>query len=167
MRLKLLFLLLSILVFCHLRPVEAKEITTGINIGNKAPDFKLNDLSGKTYQLSNLKGKKVMINFWTTWCPPCKKEMLDVEIFSKEMDDQLIVLAINIDGGNERGVQEFVQARKLSFPILLDKKDLVSNRYQIISIPTTFFIDERGIIYNKGLTLLTIEEMRDLSKINE
>ncbi|HWJ78364.1 MAG TPA: TlpA disulfide reductase family protein [Niallia sp.] len=167
MRLKLLFLLLSILVFCHSLPVEAKEITTGVNIGNKAPDFKLNDLSGKTYQLSNLKGKKVMINFWTTWCPPCKKEMLDIERFSKEMHDQLIVLAINIDGGNERGVQEFVQARKLSFPILLDKKDLVSNRYQIISIPTTFFIDERGIIYNKGLTLLTIEEMRDLSKINE
>ncbi len=64
--------------------VEAK---TGLNIGEEAPDFKLNDLNGKTVRLSDYRGKSVMINFWATWCPPCKKEMLDIETFSKKMQD--------------------------------------------------------------------------------
>lgn len=141
--------------------VEAK---TGLNIGEEAPDFKLNDLNGKTVRLSDYRGKSVMINFWTTWCPPCKKEMLDIETFSKKMQDHWVVLAVNVDGGNERGVRQFVKERNLTFPVLIDNNDMVSNQYHILSIPTTFFLNEEGIIINKGFSMLTLQQMMKMTQ---
>ncbi|MBQ6446207.1 redoxin domain-containing protein [Cytobacillus oceanisediminis] len=155
------FVLLAIFFLTHTKVVQA---ATGLNIGDTAPNFTLKDLSGKKVQLSDFKGKSVMINFWATWCPPCKKEMLDIETFSKEYKDQWVVLAVNVDGGNEEGVRQFIQERKLTFPVIMDEKDVVANQYHILSIPTTYFLNKDGVIINKAYTMLTFEQMRELAQ---
>ncbi|MER2059448.1 MAG: TlpA disulfide reductase family protein [Niallia sp.] len=161
------FVLLLLAMFFIITPSDVMQANSGLNIGDKAPNFTIKDLNGNKVQLSDYKGKSVMINFWTTWCPPCKKEMLDIETFSKEKQDQWVVLAINVDGGNEEGVRQFVQERKLTFPVLLDDKDVVANQYHILSIPTTYFLNKEGVIINKAFTMLTLKEMRELTKSNK
>ncbi|HEO8418333.1 redoxin domain-containing protein [Niallia sp. FSL W8-0635] len=161
------FVLLLLAMFFIITPSDVMQANSGLNIGDKAPNFTIEDLNGNKIQLSDYKGKSVMINFWTTWCPPCKKEMLDIETFSKEKQDHWVVLAINVDGGNEEGVRQFVQERKLTFPVLLDDKDVVANQYHILSIPTTYFLNKEGVIINKAFTMLTLKEMRELTKSNK
>ena len=132
-------------------PVNTDQTTAnkqdGLKIGAKAPDFELQTLTGETVKLSSLKGKKVMLNFWATWCPPCKAEMPEMEKFYKEADKDIVILAVNIDP--QLDVKGFVDKNGITFPILLDKDDHVNETYQIISIPTTYFINSNGIIQNK------------------
>ncbi|WP_462413464.1 peroxiredoxin family protein [Neobacillus sp. Marseille-QA0830] len=130
----------------------------GLAIKDKAPDFELKTLTGETVKLSDLKGKKVMINFWATWCPPCKAEMPDMEKFHQEVGDDITILAINIDP--QYDVQGFVDENKLTFPILLDTEDTVNGKYKVLSIPTSYFIDSKGIIQNKFSGAMTLEQMR-------
>ncbi|MEH7109626.1 redoxin domain-containing protein, partial [Bacillus sp. JJ1764] len=106
-------------------------------VGSKAPDFELKTLTGETVKLSELKGKKVMLNFWATWCPPCKAEMPDMEKFHSEVGDKVTILAVNIDP--QLDVKGFVNEYKITFPILLDTDDGVNGKYQVLSIPTTYF----------------------------
>ena len=161
---RVFFLMLLMAMFIITTPNDAMLAKNGLNIGDKAPNFTLKDLNGNKVELSDFKGKFVMINFWTTWCPPCKKEMLDIETFSKEKQNDWVVLAVNVDGGNEAGVRQFVQERKLTFPVLMDKKDMVANQYHILSIPTTYFLNREGDIIHKHFTMLTLKEMRELTK---
>ena len=133
----------------------AKE---GLSIGAKAPDFELKTLSGDTVKLSNLKGKKVMLNFWATWCPPCKAEMPEMEQFSKQIGADTVILAVNIDP--QLDVKGFVGENKITFPILLDTDDKVNEAYQILSIPTTYFINSKGIIQNKYTGAMKLDIMK-------
>ncbi|CAH2715992.1 Thiol-disulfide oxidoreductase ResA [Neobacillus rhizosphaerae] len=133
----------------------------GLAIGAKAPDFELKTLTGETVKLSSLKGKKVMLNFWATWCPPCKAEMPEMEQFYKQAGDDVVILAVNIDP--QLDVQGFVNENKITFPILLDADDKVNETYQILSIPTTYFIDSKGIIKNKFTGSMKLENMQDLT----
>ncbi|WP_251550630.1 peroxiredoxin family protein [Neobacillus muris] len=131
----------------------------GLAIKDKAPDFELKTLTGETVKLSDLKGKKVMINFWATWCPPCKAEMPDMEKFHQVVGDDIAILAINIDP--QYDVQAFVDEYKLTFPILLDSEDSVNEKYRVLSIPTSYFIDSKGIIQNKISGSMTLEQMKE------
>ena len=119
-------------------------------IGNPAPNFKLPNLEGKTVSLSDLRGKPVMLNFWATWCPPCRAEMPHIQqVYEEWSDNGLVVLAINL-GESSSKVKEFVQSYGLSFPVLLDTKRDIAEKYNIRGlIPTTFFIDKNGIIQVK------------------
>ncbi|WP_409270218.1 redoxin domain-containing protein [Neobacillus sp. SCS-31] len=129
-------------------PKESNEaVAQGVKEGAKAPDFELKTLTGETVKLSSLKGKKVMLNFWATWCGPCKAEMPAMEKLFNEADDNVAILGVNIDP--QLDVKGFVEEYGITFPILLDEKDKVNTTYQIISIPTTFFIDSNGIIQDK------------------
>jgi peroxiredoxin len=145
---------------------ETKSQTTasseGLAIGAKAPDFELKTLTGEKVKLSNLKGKKVMLNFWATWCPPCKAEMPEMEQFSKQMDKDIVILAVNIDP--QLDVQGFVNENKITFPIPLDVDDKVNETYQVLSIPTTYFIDSKGIIQNKYTGSMNLAVMKDFTK---
>ncbi|MEH6955744.1 redoxin domain-containing protein [Neobacillus drentensis] len=134
----------------------------GLAIGAKAPDFELKTLTGEKIKLSNLKGKKVMLNFWATWCPPCKAEMPAMEQFSKQMEKDIVILAVNIDP--QLDVQGFVDENKITFPIPLDVDDKVNETYQVLSIPTTYFIDSKGIIQNKYIGGMKLEDMKDYTK---
>ncbi|MFP3510171.1 redoxin domain-containing protein [Peribacillus sp. SIMBA_075] len=132
----------------------------GVKIGAKAPDFTLKTLDGKQVELSDYKGKKVMLNFWATWCPPCKKEMPDMEKYTQQAGDDVVILAVNIDPEND--VQGFVEDNGISFTIPLDSqsaKEAVNDRYKISSIPTTYFIDKEGIIRNKVISAMTLKDM--------
>lgn len=134
----------------------------GLAIGAKAPDFELKTLAGETVKLSNLRGKKVMLNFWATWCPPCKAEMPAMEQLSKQTEKDVVILAVNIDP--QLDVQGFIDENKITFPIPLDTDDKVNETYQVLSIPTTYFIDSKGIIQNKYTGSMTLDVMKDFTK---
>jgi thiol-disulfide isomerase/thioredoxin len=135
----------------------------GINpnvIKTKAIDFKLKDLSGKELSLSDLKGKKVFLNFWATWCPPCKAEMPEIEKFYQETkDSDLVIVAIEI-GEPLDTVKSFIDSNKYNFKVLLDSDQSVSSKYGITSIPTSYFIDVDGNIISKRLGAMNIDEMK-------
>ncbi|MEJ9232858.1 TlpA family protein disulfide reductase [Peribacillus butanolivorans] len=139
----------------------------GLKIGAAAPDFSLKTLDGKQVNLSDYKGKKVMLNFWATWCPPCKKEMPDMQKYSQQAGDDVVILAVNIDPEND--VQAFVEDNGITFTIPLDSqsaKDPVNERYKILSIPTTYFIDSKGIIRNKVISAMQLKDMeRNINSI--
>ena len=137
---------------------EASAAKEGLSIGSSAPNFELKTLTGDTVTLSQLKGKKVMLNFWATWCPPCKAEMPEMEQFSKQIGDDTVILAVNIDP--QLDVQGFVNENKITFPILLDTEDKVNEAYQILSIPTTYFINSKGIIQNKYTGSMKLDVMK-------
>ncbi|WP_175989347.1 peroxiredoxin [Bacillus sp. Marseille-Q1617] len=132
---------------------EPAEHFPGPNVGDKAIDFKLPALSGDDVTLSQFKGKKVIINFWATWCPPCKEEMPVMEEFYKKNGEQIEVLAINIDP--QYNVKEYQESIGLSFPILLDKDDKINKAYDILTVPTTYVINEQGIITHKQIGAIT------------
>ncbi|MFF2455669.1 MULTISPECIES: TlpA disulfide reductase family protein [Peribacillus] len=139
---------------------DEKDALGGLEIGAKAPNFSLKTLDGKQVELSDYKGKKVMLNFWATWCPPCKKEMPDMEKYAQQAGDDVVVLAVNIDPEND--VQAFVEDNGITFTIPLDSqsaKNPVNERYRILSIPTTYFIDKEGIIRNKVISAMQLKDM--------
>ncbi|OJE00687.1 thiol:disulfide interchange protein [Bacillus cereus] len=142
-----------------------KEIIArnGIEIGKSAPDFELTKLDGTNVKLSDLKGKKVILNFWATWCGPCQQEMPDMEAFYKEHKENVEILAINYTpsekGGGEEKVSNFAKETGITFPILLDKNIDVTTAYKVITIPTSYFIDTKGVIQDKFIGPMTQKEM--------
>ena len=132
---------------------------TGLEKGQQAPDFTLQTLEGEEVSLSDYRGKKVMINFWATWCPPCRAEMPDMEKFYQNED--IVILAVNLTE-TESGLKEVQQFRdefNLSFPILLDKKVEVANKYEINPVPTSVFVDEDGKIDSVMLGAMNYDMM--------
>ncbi|HDR7793486.1 TPA: redoxin domain-containing protein [Bacillus luti] len=135
----------------------------GIEVGKVAPDFELTKLDGTNVKLSDLKGKKVILNFWATWCGPCQQEMPDMEAFYKEHKENVEILAINYTpsekGGGEEKVSNFAKEKGITFPILLDKNIDVTTAYKVITIPTSYFIDTKGVIQDKFIGPMTQKEM--------
>lgn len=123
---------------------------TGLNKGDLPPQFKLETLDGEPIELADAKGKKVILNFWATWCGPCREEMPAFEKYNAANED-VVILAINMtdkDGKVEK-ISKFVSDYNLSFPVLLDQAGDVSKAYEVVNIPSTYFIDENGIIQTK------------------
>ncbi|MFH1032723.1 MAG: redoxin domain-containing protein [Chloroflexota bacterium] len=121
----------------------------GIRKGNLAPDFQLQSLDGNTVSLSGLRGKPVLLNFWATWCPPCRKEMPYLQqIYNDWTSKGLVLLEIDV-GETPATVNEFMKNNNLSMPVLLDVQKEVTRKYGIGAIPTTFFIDIDGIIQER------------------
>jgi cytochrome c biogenesis protein CcmG, thiol:disulfide interchange protein DsbE len=116
--------------------------------GFLAPDFELKTPTGQTVQLSDLRGQAVLLNLWTTWCPPCRAEMQSIEKVYQEYKDQgFTVLAVNMTYQDDPlAVMPFVHKQGLTFPILLDETGELGNAYQLRSLPSSFFIRRDGII---------------------
>lgn len=109
-----------------------------------APEFSLASPEGKTIGLAQLRGKVVFLNFWATWCPPCRLEMPSMERLHQEFKDHgLAILAIDV-GESRKQVARFMREFRLSFPALLDVNSEVSARYRVQGLPTTVLIDRRG-----------------------
>ncbi|MDO8752718.1 MAG: TlpA disulfide reductase family protein [Anaerolineales bacterium] len=116
--------------------------------GFPAPDFILRTPTGETYTLSELKGQAVLVNFWATWCPPCRSEMPAIQKMYEEYKDQgFIVLAVDMTYQDDPfAVVPFTEEYGLTFPILLDETGDASKAYQIRSLPSSYFINRFGII---------------------
>ncbi|PIC65901.1 thiol-disulfide oxidoreductase [Sporosarcina sp. P21c] len=139
----------------------------GLEQYSPAPDFTLETLAGETVTLSELKGKKVILNFWATWCPPCKAEMPHMESFYSKLtdEDQVELIAVNVTESERLGIDEvetFVDSYELSFPIPLDKTAEVTHKYGVISMPTTFMIDTQGRIAQKVVGPLDEKTLNEL-----
>lgn len=135
-----------------LTATRAQPATSGLipspHTGFLAPDFALQTLDDKTIQLSQLRGQVVLLNLWTTWCPPCQKEMPAIQRLHENYADKgLVILAVNATHQDNRAaVAAYTLERALTFPILLDINGSVSHKYLLQALPTTFFIDRKGII---------------------
>ncbi len=117
-------------------------------VGYLAPDFTLPSLDGKTVRLSDFRGKKgVFINFWATWCPPCRLEMPTMEKAYQEYRSRgLEILAVSIDAGPKGAIESFMRELKLTFPVLLDPEMEVMRTYKFFALPASVLIDKQGII---------------------
>ncbi|WP_185806871.1 peroxiredoxin family protein [Bacillus salinus] len=127
--------------------LSPKEAVTGTTVGTKAQDFELQTLDGKLVKLSDYQGKKVLLNFWATWCPPCKVEIPEMIRFYEENQEDIEILAVNLDPKSD--VKAFANDYSMNFPILLDEGSRVQRMYQVLTIPTSYFIDTNGVIQIK------------------
>lgn len=124
-------------------------------------DFVLEDLNDNKVTLSELKGKKVFLNFWATWCPPCKAEMPDIEkLYQETKDSDLVILAINA-GDDKSTVQDFIAKNNYNFSVLLDTNGEVSRLYQVTGIPTSYFIDTEGYLDDGISGAISLESMKE------
>ena len=151
--------------------VDLNKEDYGLKKGQLAPDFTLQTLSGESITLSDLKGKKVLLNFWATWCPPCKKEMPDLQEYYEKYGEQenLEIVAVNLTYSERsistedvvKNVQLFADNYGLTFQIPLMKEDSISKTYQVITIPSTFMIDSEGRIQRQILGPLDIDSIHE------
>ena len=117
-------------------------------------EFSLQDLAGKTWTFSDLRGKVVVVNFWATWCPPCRKEMPDLEaLYEKFAPQGLVILGIS-DEKKEK-VEPFIRERKLTFPILLDPGRKVNEMFVVEGIPKSFVYDREGKLVAQSIDMRT------------
>jgi peroxiredoxin len=132
--------------------VEIDDVPVVINVGEQAPNFALNTLTGEEIELTDLRGNTVVLNIWATWCPPCQAEMPEMVKFYEEHSEQDIeILAINMTNSekNIENVETFNKEYELNFPVLLDQQGEIASVYKAFTIPTTYIIDENGIIVGK------------------
>jgi peroxiredoxin len=123
-------------------------------VGSTAPNFELLNLAGEKVKLDDSRGKIVVINFWATWCEPCKVEMPYFDVLYNDSEGELEILAINFDEPAQQ-VQQYVNEYQLSFPVLLDPGGFVQDLYRVRGYPTTFVVDPEGIIQFHHIGLIT------------
>jgi len=115
-----------------------------------APDFSIVDLAGKTVRLSALRGRVVLVNVWTTWCPPCREEMPSMErLYQQLRGPDFELLAVSEDDGGLEGVRRFAADLGVTFPILYDPERQVGTRYGVWGYPETFVVDRAGRIVER------------------
>ena len=137
-------------------------------VGQQAPDFALRSFGGETLRLSEHLGEVVVINFWATWCGPCRQEMplLD-EIYAKYRPVGLVLLSVNLDHEMQPAI-EMAQTLEVSYPVLYDAQKSVGKSYQVSSMPVTVLIDRAGVIryvsegYKPGYETRYTEKLREL-----
>ena len=136
------FLLLTItLAFTGGNETNAKETSASI----PAYDFTLKSRSGKNIRLNELSGQVVLINFWASWCGPCRKELPELEVLHQKYKDLgVTILGINIDADPSLS-KKLLKESNVTFPILYDPDNQVSKQYQIESMPSTFLVDKKGL----------------------
>ncbi|RKO65939.1 TlpA family protein disulfide reductase [Desulfofundulus salinus] len=134
-------------------------VPVGTEVGQRAPDFTLTTTGGKEVSLSNFRGRPVVLNFWATWCPPCREEMPAIQSFYEKRGGEIQVLAVNLTASEKSAahVKDFLKAGGFTFPVLLDTRNTTAQEYLVRAIPTTFFIDREGIIRGIHTGPMTLE----------
>lgn len=144
-----------------------KKQMIGLEEGNLAPDFQLQSLDGKELKLSDLKGKTVILNFWASWCPPCKAEMPHFQKFyldHKNENVEIIAINLTTQEDSTTDIEDFVDDYGLTFPILLDSNGILGKTYQAITIPTSYMIDTQGFIRKKIIGPMNTELLEQIVK---
>lgn len=142
-------------------PKEAADIQ-GVQPGETAIDFELETIDGEFVKLSDLQGEKVILNFWASWCPPCKKEMPEMQEFHDKYGDKVKIIAVNYRETDDK-VIEFLDEYQYTFTSLLDRDGTVGDDYGVLSLPTTYFIGTDGKIQQpRHIGPMTYEFMEDM-----
>jgi peroxiredoxin len=138
-----------------------QEAPGGINVGNRARDFTLEDLAGDKVSLSDYRGDVVLINFWATWCPPCRAEIPDLEAAYRTWGGNgLVVLGLSTDESREQ-VQAFVDEFGVTYPVLLDSEAKIMQTYRARGLPTSVLVDRDGVIQVRHIGYLAAEQLND------
>ncbi len=156
-RIVLIALLLGIALCCGCSRESGKEANKSKPLafegveGAVAPDFSLKDLDGHELKLSSLRGKVVLLNFWATWCPPCREEVPSLVALNKQMSGEksFQMVTVSIDEGGKQAVEDFFKASGVTLPVLLDTDRSISRLYGTTGVPETFVIDRKGVIVKK------------------
>lgn len=149
-------------------PIVEQTSTSGLSVGTdvgfQAPSFKLKGLNIGEFEASNYRGKPVVVNFWATWCPYCVSEMPVFERIHREYGDKIVIVGINRAESVSRQT-DFLSNElpaDITYPLLLDSLDSVARAYGVVAMPTTFFLDEDGVIVKKKIGELTYDEMNQI-----
>ena len=131
------------------------------NVRREQADFTLAELGGKTWTLKEQRGKVVLLNFWATWCPPCRKEMPDLETLYRQFKDRgLVILAVSDEDAGK--VRPFIAEQKVTYPILLDPGRKVNELFQIEGIPKTFVYDRNGKLVAQSIDMRTRRQFLEM-----
>jgi peroxiredoxin len=124
-------------------------------------DFTLEDLNGKSWTLNELRGKVVLLNFWATWCPPCRKEMPDLQaLHDRFADEGLVILGVSDEKAET--VRKFLAEQKYTYPMLLDPGRTVSKQFEVDGIPKTFVFDRDGNLAAQSMDMRTAGEFLEM-----
>jgi cytochrome c biogenesis protein CcmG/thiol:disulfide interchange protein DsbE len=134
-------------------------------VGFKAPYISLQGLDGKTYSFETLEGKPVVINFWASWCGPCKLEAPELVRLYEKYKEEVEIYAVNLTSNDKvRDTKAFADHFGFEFPVLLDEKGDVADLYQIQAIPSTFFVNSKGMITYKATGLVSAQTLESQLK---
>ncbi|WFD08845.1 TlpA family protein disulfide reductase [Tepidibacter hydrothermalis] len=136
------------------------EKSQELAVGKIAPSFTLKNLNGDEVSLSDYEGKIVLINFWATWCTYCDKEMPDLQRLNNENED-LVVLTVNVKESKEE-VQSYIDKGNYDFPVLLDENGETSITYLVSAFPTSYFVDENGILLGAVQGMMSYDKMNTI-----
>jgi thiol-disulfide isomerase/thioredoxin len=128
-------------------PSRTGDLSTGARVGAFAPDFTLVDaVTGESVSLASLKGKPVWINFWATWCPPCREEMPEMQQFYEKYKGQdLAIVGVNVQESDSQ-VQQYVKEGAFTWTFVLDAEGAITDRYLVGGLPSHFFVDAEGVV---------------------
>ena len=136
---------------------------TGAQVGQQAPPLRVAALDGQPFVLSDLRGKAVFINFWASWCAPCRLEMPEVERLAANLPEGTAVLTVNTETSADV-VRRFLSAEGYQFPVVLDADSRAQIDYEVVSLPTSFFVNPEGVITARVTGPLTYAAMLDYLK---
>jgi thiol-disulfide isomerase/thioredoxin len=140
------------------KAAEVNPDIAGPYPGYRAPDFTSPDLAGHLVRLSDFRGKPILLNFWATWCPPCRKEVPDLQAFYRQYGDKVVLLGINF-GEDKEEIKRFLERYGATYTSLLDKDGEVFVLYRLTGLPTSFWIDEQGVIRGMWLGTMSLKDM--------
>ncbi|MBN8210106.1 TlpA family protein disulfide reductase [Bacillus sp. NTK071] len=144
---------------------ESEEV--GIKEGQIAPNFKLQTLDEETVQLSDYRGERVIINFWATWCPPCRAEIPDFQKLYEKKDVEILAVNLTETEESTEEVKGFIKEFGMTFPVLMDVSSDVSTTYQVRAYPTSYMIDSDGRIQFVAMGALNYDLMvQEYEKMN-
>jgi peroxiredoxin len=131
--------------------------------GEKAPDFSLTGMDGSSISLEEIKGNVIFINFWATWCPPCRQEIPGfIELYEKYKEDGMVILGVSLDRGGPNVVKEFMQEYSISYPMAMATQEFYEAYQPGQYIPTTFVVDRQGNIRDKHVGYMSKEMMEKI-----